>query len=69
MDGEQAAIDLLQEGKINCVVECTPMLGDIIMDLTKNWPPARRFPRVTHPEEDVFCEFDADLMDIPPRGY
>ena len=31
VDGEQGAIDLLKQGKINCVVECTPMLGDIIM--------------------------------------
>ena len=69
VDGEQAAIDLLQQGKINCVVECTPMLGDIIMDLTKKLAAGEEIPRVTHPEEDVFCEFDADLMDIPPRGY
>ena len=35
VDGEQAAIDLLIEGRINCVVECTPMLGDIVMELAK----------------------------------
>ena len=69
VDGEQAAIDLLQEGKINCVVECTPMLGDIIMGLTKKLAAGEDIPRVTHPQEDVFCEFDEDLMDIPPRGY
>ena len=69
VDGEQAAIDLLQEGRINCVVECTPMLGDIIMDLTKKLAAGEDIPRVTHPQEDVFCEFDEDLMDIPPRGY
>ena len=69
VDGEQAAIDLLQEGKINCVVECTPMLGDIIMDLTKKLAAGEDIPRVTHPQEDVFCEFDEDLMDIPPRAY
>ncbi|OPZ66874.1 MAG: ABC transporter periplasmic-binding protein YtfQ precursor [Firmicutes bacterium ADurb.Bin467] len=27
VDGEQGAIDLLKEGKINCVVECTPLMG------------------------------------------
>ena len=69
VDGEQAAIDLLQEGKINCVVECTPMLGDIIMDLTKKLAAGEDIPSVTHPQEDVFCEFDEDLMDITPRGY
>ena len=69
VDGEQAAIDLLQEGKINCVVECTPMLGDIIMDLAKKLAAGEEIPRVTNPEERAFTEFDDDLMDIPPRGY
>ena len=69
VDGEQAAIDLLQEGKINCVVECTPMLGDIIMDLAKKLAAGEEIPRVTNPEERAFTEFDEDLMDIPPRGY
>ena len=69
VDGEQAAIDLLQEGKINCVVECTPMLGDIIMDLAKKLAAGEDIPRVTNPEERSFTEFDEDLMDIPPRGY
>lgn len=69
VDGEQTAIDLLQEGKINCVVECTPMLGDIIMDLAQKLAAGEEIPRVTHPEEQVFTEFDEDLMDIAPRGY
>ena len=69
IDGEQAAIDFLQEGKINCVVECTPMLGDIIMELAKKLAAGEEIPRVTNPEERAFTEFDEDLMDIPPRGY
>ncbi len=69
VDGEQAAIDLLQEGKINCVVECTPMLGDIIMELAKKLAAGEEIPRVTNPEERAFTEYDEDLMDIPPRGY
>ena len=69
VDGEQAAIDLLQAGKINCVVECTPMLGDIIMDLAKRLAAGEEIPRVTNPEERAFTEFDEDLMDIAPRGY
>ena len=35
VDGEQAAIDLLKAGEINCVVECTPNLGDAVMELAK----------------------------------
>lgn len=69
VDGEQAAIDYLKEGKINCVVECTPLIGDIVMDLAKKLVAGEEIPRVTNPEELVFTEFDENLAEIPPRGY
>ena len=68
VDGEQAAVDLLKEGKINCVVECSPMLGDAVMDLAQKIVSGQDFPRNTHPEEEVFTEYD-DLSDLAPRGY
>ena len=68
VDGEQAAVDLLKEGKINCVVECTPMLGDLIMDLTNKLAAGEAVPRVIHPDETMFTEYD-DLSELPPRGY
>jgi galactofuranose transport system substrate-binding protein len=69
VDGEQGAIDLLKAGKINCVVECTPMLGDIIMVLAKKLAAGETIDRYTYSEETVFSEFDANLAEIPPRGY
>ncbi len=69
IDGEQGAIDLLKQGKINCVVECTPMLGDLIMDLSQRLARGEEIPRVSHPVERVFSEFDEDVLRIPPRGY
>lgn len=69
IDGEQGAIDLLKQGKINCVVECTPMLGDLIMELSKKLANGQDIPRITHPQEQVFSEFDENLSQIPPRGY
>jgi galactofuranose transport system substrate-binding protein len=69
IDGEQGAIDLLKAGKINCVVECTPMLGDMIMDLAQKLAEGKAIPRVSHPQELVFSQFDSDLSQIPPRGY
>ncbi len=69
IDGEQGAIDLLKAGKINCVVECTPMLGDMIMDLAQSLAEGKAIPRVSHPLEKVFSEFDANMKSIPPRGY
>ncbi len=69
IDGEQGAIDLLKAGKINCVVECTPMLGDMIMDLAQKLAEGETIPRVSHPKEMVFSQFDPDLGSIAPRGY
>ena len=68
VDGEQAAIDLLKAGEINCVVECTPNLGDAVMELAKKLAAGEDVPRMSHPDEDVFTEFD-DLSDLAPRGY
>jgi len=69
VDGEQAAIDLLKQGKINCVVECTPLIGDIIMELAKKLAAGESIPRNTYSEEQVFTEFDTDLDSLPAREY
>jgi simple sugar transport system substrate-binding protein len=69
VDGEQGAIDLLREGKINCVVECTPLIGDTIMRQAKALAAGEPIERVTYSVERVFSEYDADLDALPPRGY
>ena len=68
VDGEQAAIDLLKAGSINCVVECTPHLGNIVMEMAIKLKNGENIDKVTHPEETVFTEFD-DLSSIAARGY
>ncbi len=69
VDGEQEAIDLLKEGKINCVVECTPLIGDIIMELAQKLAAGESIPRDTYSVERTFSEFDDDLDALAPRGY
>ena len=69
VDGEQAAIDLLKAGKINCVIECTPMIGDTIITLTKRLAAGEAIPRRTSHNERVFSEYDSDLDAIVERGY
>ena len=69
VDGEQAAIDLLKQGSINCVIECRPQIGDMVMELAKKLAAGEEIPRCTYSEERVFTEFDTDLDSIPPRGY
>lgn len=68
VDGEQAAIDRLKEGAINCVVECTPLFGDAVMDIAGQMAAGGEYPRNTHIQGACFTEYD-DLDDLPPRGY
>ena len=68
VDGEQAAVDELVKGRINCIVECTPHLGDDVMAQVDALTKGRTIPKAIHPEETVFTEFD-DLTGIGPRGY
>ena len=68
IDGGQEAIDILKAGKINCIVECTPMLGSILMEIALAVKAGREVDRVIHPVERSFSDYD-DLSALPPRGY
>ena len=60
--------DELRKGRINCIVECTPHLGDDVMAQVDALTRGKTIPKTIHPEETVFTEFD-DLTEIGPRGY
>lgn len=68
VDGEQQAIEALKEGKINCVVECNPNLGPLLMKLVKNVTDGHAIPRITYMPETIFSEND-DFTTYEPRGY
>ncbi len=68
IDGGQEAIDVLKEGRINCVVECTPMLGSKLMETALKLKDGQEVEKLIHPEEKVFSDED-DLSGIGPRGY
>ena len=51
VDGEKEAVDALKNGKINCVVQCTPKLGPAAMALVKSLTSGQKVSKVTHPEE------------------
>lgn len=68
-DGEQEAMDELILGNINCVVECTPYLGDSIIEAVLKLTSQEEVPKYIYSEERVFTEFDKDLKDLPPREY
>ena len=68
IDAEQAAIDALKRGEINCVVECNPKQGPDIMRLAGLLAAGEEIPRIIYMEEEVFTEWD-DLSAIAARGY
>jgi len=68
IDAEQAAINALKRGEINCVVECNPKQGPEVMRLAKYLSRKESIPRFIYMDEEVFTEWD-DLSNIAPRGY
>lgn len=68
IDAEQECIDALVNGKIDCVVECNPNLGPVLMELVEAVAAKKEIPRVTYMEEKVFTEND-DFSSYIPRGY
>ena len=68
IDGGQEAINVLKEGRINCVVECTPKLGKALMETALKLNAGEEVERVIHPTEEVFTD-EQDTSLIAPRGY
>ena len=68
IDGGQDAIDILKEGRINCVVECTPKLGKALMETALKLKSGETVDEVIHPQEQVFSD-EQDTSLIEPRGY
>ena len=68
IDGGQEAIDVLKEGKINCVVECTPKLGKEVMETALKLKAGEAVEPLIHPSELVFSD-EMDTSKIPERGY
>ena len=68
IDAEQECIDALVNGKIDCVVECNPNLGPVLMELVEAVATKKEIPRVTYMNEKVFTEND-DFSSYTPREY
>ena len=68
VDGEKDAVNALKAGRINCVVQCTPDLGPAVMSLVGDLKAGKELPKVNHPDEGVFSDFD-DLTDPAVEGF
>lgn len=54
VDGTKQAFEKMVEGKINCIVECNPLLGPHLMQATKELMEGRTLPKRIVPTESVF---------------
>ena len=68
VDGEAEAVRRLKSGQINCIVQCTPSLGGSVMSLVQGLVNGRSIPKVSHPVEGAFSDFD-DLTDPDMEGF
>lgn len=68
VDGIKDAFVAMTEGKINVVVECNPMLGDQLMELTKKVAAGESVPPRIETQEGVFPQ-DKAAAALPSRNY
>lgn len=56
VDGTRKAFEMLAQGKINCVVECNPLLGPNLMQAATEIMQGRTLPKRIVPAESVFTQ-------------
>ena len=66
VDAQKSGLEALKEGKINCLVECSPYVGDQLMDLVVKAAMGEEVPLATFTEEKVYTETD-DFDALPIR--
>lgn len=68
VDGTHKAFQMLAEGKINCIVECNPLLGPNLMQAATEIMQGRTLPKRIVPAESVFTEQMAK-REVDKRKY
>lgn len=68
VDGQQSAIDLLKAGKINCVIECDPNMGEKLFEVVTSVLDGKDVPKENYTTGRVFSEY-SNLTKIDERGY
>lgn len=68
VDGTRKAFEMMVEGKINCVVECNPLLGPILMQAVREVVEGKTLPKRIVSPESVFTEATAE-KEVGNRKY
>lgn len=68
IDGVRAAFQAMAEGKLNCTVECNPLLGPLLMKAVKDYMEGKDLPRRIITAEGLFPAEKAKA-ELPRRKY
>lgn len=68
VDGTNKAFEMLKAGRINCIVECNPLLGPNLMQAVTEVMEGRTIPKRIVPAESVFTTQTAK-METEARKY
>jgi len=66
VDAQPSGIEALKQGKINCLVECSPYVGSELMALVSKIMNGQPYPQETYTETRVFTDTD-DPSTLPVR--
>jgi len=66
VDAQPSGVEALIQGKINCLIECSPYVGDDLMALVFKIVNGEPFPEYTFTETRVFTDQD-DISILPTR--
>lgn len=68
VDAQRSALEALEEGKLNCVVECSPYVGERLMEIVVSLVSGDEIPPAIFSEETMFTEDDPPES-LPERPY
>lgn len=68
IDGVKAAFEAMVAGKLNCTVECNPLLGPQLFDAVEKIVAGESVPKRIETEEGVFTQEQAEA-ELPKRKY
>jgi len=68
IDGVKAAFEAMAEGKLNCTVECNPLIGPQLFDLVQAVAAGKEVPKRVDAQEGVHTQEHAK-EELPNRKY
>jgi galactofuranose transport system substrate-binding protein len=68
IDGVRAAFEAMIAGKINCSVECNPLLGPLLVKAVKDYMDGKDLPRQIITSDEIFPA-EVAKKSLPKRSY